>query len=68
MNTEDFKNRTKTFALRVIRLTEALPKNQTTNCVFVKDESLRPYESEEYLLELLDFRFAQAGGLDDEFY
>ena len=33
MNTEDFKNRTKTFALRVIRLTEALPKNQTANVI-----------------------------------
>jgi len=33
MNTEDFKNRTKAFALRVIRLTEALPKNQTANVI-----------------------------------
>ena len=33
MNTEDFKNRTKTFALRVIRLTETLPKNQTFNVI-----------------------------------
>lgn len=33
MKTEDFKNRTKVFALRVIRLTEALPKNQTANVI-----------------------------------
>lgn len=33
MNTEDFKNRTKAFALGVIRLTEALPKNQTANVI-----------------------------------
>jgi len=33
MNTEDFKNRTKAFALRVIRLTESLPKNQTANVI-----------------------------------
>ncbi len=29
MNADEFKNRTKAFAIRVIRLVEALPKNQT---------------------------------------
>ena len=40
MNTEDFKNRTKTFALRVIRLTEAFEKGVQGNlgfgdCLFI---------------------------------
>ncbi len=33
MNADEFKNRTKTFAIRVIRLVEALPKNQTAKAI-----------------------------------
>ena len=33
MNADEFKNRTKTFAIRVIRLVEALPKNQTAKVI-----------------------------------
>ena len=33
MNADEFKNRTKAFAIRVIRLVEALPKNQTTKVI-----------------------------------
>ncbi len=33
MNAEEFKNRTKVFALRVIRLSEALPKSRTTDVI-----------------------------------
>jgi len=36
MDKEKFKARTKAFALRVIRLVEALPKNQTTAQVIGK--------------------------------
>ena len=31
MNADDFKKRTKAYALRVIRLTEALPENRTSD-------------------------------------
>ena len=33
MNADDFKNRTKAFAIRVIRLMEALPKNQPAKVI-----------------------------------
>ena len=33
MNAEEFKNRTKAFALRVIRLVEALPKSRTADVI-----------------------------------
>ena len=33
MNADEFKNRTKAFAIRVIRLVEALPKNQTAKVI-----------------------------------
>ncbi|RQV96774.1 four helix bundle protein [bacterium] len=33
MNADEFKDRTKTFALRVIRLCEALPKSRTTDVI-----------------------------------
>jgi four helix bundle protein len=33
MNADDFKNRTKAFAIRVIRLVEALPNNQTAKVI-----------------------------------
>ncbi|HBL23380.1 MAG TPA: four helix bundle protein [Deltaproteobacteria bacterium] len=33
MNADEFKNRTKAFAVRVIRLVEALPKNQIAKVV-----------------------------------
>ena len=33
MNANEFKNRTKAFAIRVIRLVEALPKNQTAKVI-----------------------------------
>ena len=33
MHADEFKNRTKAFAIRVIRLVEALPKNQTAKVV-----------------------------------
>lgn len=33
MNAEEFKKRTKAFALRAIRLAEALPKSQTANVI-----------------------------------
>ena len=33
MNADKFKNRTKAFAIRVIRLVEALPKNQTATVI-----------------------------------
>lgn len=32
-NVDEFKNRTKTFAIRVIRLVEALPQNQTAKVI-----------------------------------
>uniref|UniRef100_A0A7C4MMJ1 Four helix bundle protein n=1 Tax=Desulfatirhabdium butyrativorans TaxID=340467 RepID=A0A7C4MMJ1_9BACT len=33
MNADEFKNRTKAFAVRVIRLVEALPQNQTAKVI-----------------------------------
>ncbi len=33
MNADEFKNRTKAFAIRVIRLVEALPQNQTAKVI-----------------------------------
>lgn len=33
MDADEFKNRTRTFAIRVIRLEEALPKNQTAKVI-----------------------------------
>jgi len=33
MNADEFKNRTKAFALRVIRLVEALPKSRTADVI-----------------------------------
>ena len=33
MNADDFKNRTKAFAIRVIRVVETLPKNQTAKVI-----------------------------------
>jgi len=33
MDADEFKNRTKTFAIRVIRLVEALPTNQTAKVI-----------------------------------
>ena len=33
MDADEFKNRTRTFAIRVIRLVEALPKNQTAKVI-----------------------------------
>ncbi|MGE4345463.1 MAG: four helix bundle protein [Geoalkalibacter sp.] len=33
VNADEFKNRTKAFAIRVIRLEEALPKNQTAKVI-----------------------------------
>ena len=33
MNADEFKNRTKAFAVRAIRLVEALPKNQTAKVI-----------------------------------